>query len=348
MSSSQHSNIITVRNEGCGVKRIVVFGATGSIGAYFMDNCLQNLDRGEWEVIAVGRKETDFFTKNNIPYFRADISKADGLAALPKEDVFAIVNLAGVLPAYQRDEDVIKYASVNIMGGLRILEYAKSVGADRVLYTQTWADLAGYWGKESLLFPRMSRNLVYTGDHAFYAISKSMIVDAMEYYHQQYGIKNFVFRLPNIYHYSPIKTYFVNGVEKNVAYRYMIERARQGLDIEMWGDPEAFKDIVYVKDLCQMMRKALTANVDGGIYNAGTGTKTTLHQQIKGIIDVFSPPDCRSKIIPCPEKGSFTSFVMDISNARTELGYEPQYDYISYLEDYRSEMEQKRFDVLWM
>ena len=145
-----------------------------------MDNCLQNLDRGEWEVIAVGRKETDFFTKNNIPYFRADISKADGLAALPKEDVFAIVNLAGVLPAYQRDEDVIKYASVNIMGGLRILEYAKSVGADRVLYTQTWADLAGYWGKESLLFPRMSRNLVYTGDHAFYAISKSMIVDAMD------------------------------------------------------------------------------------------------------------------------------------------------------------------------
>ncbi len=329
------------------MKRIVIFGATGSIGAYFTDDCVSHLDPKEWEVVAVGRKETDFFSRQGIPYVRLDICREEDFAALPTEDVYAVVNLAGILPAYQRSSDIFPYAEVNVMGALRVLDYARRVGADRVLYTQTWAELAGYWGKESMLEPLMPRKLVYTGDHAFYAIAKSMIVDTMEYYHQEFGLRNFVFRLPNIYHYSPVRTYFVNGVEKPVGYRYMIERAVRGDTIELWGNPEAFKDIVYVKDLCQMMRKALTAEVDGGLYHAGTGVKTTLLQQIQGMIDVFSPSGHPSDIIYRPEKESFTSFVMDISNARTELGYVPEYDYISYLKDYRIEMEKQRFNELW-
>lgn len=34
-------------------------------------------------------------------------------------------------------------------------------------------------------------------------------------------------------------------------------------------------------------------------------------------------------------------------NARRDLGYEPEYDYLSYLRDYKREMEQKRFDALF-
>ena len=34
---------------------------------------------------------------------------------------------------------------------------------------------------------------------------------------------------------------------------------------------------------------------------------------------------------------------MDISNIKEDLGYEPQYDYIAYLEDYKKEMNLHRF-----
>ena len=127
----------------------------------------------------------------------------------------------------------------------------------------------------------------------------------------------------------------------------MIYRASRGEDIEMWGDPEAFKDILYIKDLCQMMYKSLFANVEGGTYNAGTGIKTTLREQIQGMIDVFSPAGKKSKIIEIPGEASFTSFVMDIDNAKQELGYEPKYTYIKYLEDYKKEQEEQRFRDLW-
>lgn len=310
---------------------------------YFADYCKQNLN-DDAEIIAVGRKNTDFFKKNGIKYIQMDIRREEDYAKLPTEDVYAAINMAGLLPAYLAEYDPFAYIDTNITGAVRILEYARKTGADRALYTQTWAEQAGYWGREEVLRPEMPRSLKYTGDHAFYAITKSMVVDTMEHYKQEYGLRNFVFRLPNVYLYNPETYYYVDGVKKAIGYRYMIERAIKGEPIELWGNPDAFKDILYVKDLCQLMYKALFADVNGGTYNAGTGVKTTLREQIEGMVRVFSPADNPSEIIYKPEKPGFVSFVMDVDKARRELGYEPQYFYKDYLEDYKRERELKRFE----
>lgn len=329
------------------MRKIVIFGATGNIGAYFTDYCKNAPMLKNFEIIAVGRRDTDFFDKNGITYVKVDINNPKDFHKLPKDDVYAVVNLAGKLPAYSSSNDPFGYIDINITGGMRILEYARRSGADRILYTQTWAELAGFWGKETVLSPDMPRNLVYQGDHAFYSITKCMMVDALEYYKQEFGLKNFVFRLPNVYLYAPQQYYFVNGEKKLIAYRYMIERAVRGDNLEIWGDPNAFKDIIYVKDLCNMMCCALVAGCNGGVFHAGTGVKTTLREQIEGITEVFCPRGHKSMVIEKPDKPSFTSFVMDIKNAERELGYKPEYDYISYLKDYKKEREMKRFDELW-
>lgn len=329
------------------MKKIIIFGATGSIGVYLTDWFRTELGE-QYEIIAAGRKGLSFFNDAGIRTAYVDVCRDEDFARLPDQDVYGIVNLTGVLPAYLKEYDPFMYVDTNIKGSLRIMEYARKVGADRVLYTQTWAEQAGYWGKVEVLSPAMPKKLLYTGDHAFYAIAKSMVTETMEFYHQEYGIKSFVFRLPNVYMYAPNQLYYVDGKERKVAYRYMIEQAAAGKDLEMWGNPDAFKDILYVKDLCRMMSLAMTASVDGGTYNAGTGIRTTLREQIQGIIDVFSPRPEKCRIIEKPEGATFTSFVMDISNAREELGYEPQYLYLDYLKDYRKEREAKRFDEMLM
>ena len=329
------------------MKKIVLFGATGNTGMYFADYCLKNLDKSKYELICVGRKATHWFKNNGITYHQVDIRYEDDFSKLPADSVHAVINMAGILPAYLKEYDPFKYIDTNVTGGMRILEYARKTGADRVLYAQTWAEMAGFWGKETVLSPKLERKLCYTGDHAFYAITKSMIIEAMKHYQEEFNIKSFVFRLPNIYLYNPQKTYYVDGVEKPIAYRYMIDKAIKGETIEMWGNPDAFKDIVYVKDFCQMVFKATFADVNGGTYNVGTGVKTTLRQQIEGMVKVFSPENAPSVIIEKPEKPTFTSFVMDIENAKKDLGYAPEFDYIAYLEDYKREMKENRFDGLW-
>lgn len=329
------------------MKNVIVFGATGNIGAYLCDYLNNCLDKQQFSIYAVGRKKTDFFLKMGITYFQVDVTKKEDFKKITLDNVYAVINLVGILPAYTKTTDLSFYANVNIIGSLNIMEFAKERGVDRILYSQTWADLAGYWGKVYTLCPNLKRKIVFTGDHAFYTISKCTIVDTMEMYKEQFGIKNFVFRLPNIYLYSPRKTYFVNGEEKPISYRLLIDNAKDGKDIELWGKPDSYKDIVYIKDLCQLFYLALICNKDGGLYNVGTGIKTTMKEQIDGIIKTFGPKDNHISIIYRPDKPSFTSFVMDISNAREDLGYKPKYTYLKYLIDYKKEEKLKRFDSLW-
>ena len=324
-------------------KKIIVLGSAGNLGMYFMDYLMSNLNMEEYEMIATGTKKEYPFDFYNGKYIKLDITKKEDFEKLPKENVHAIVDFAGVLPAYLSKDDPDKYIDVNIKGTLNVLEYAREVKADRIIYTQTWADLNGYLKENKPLKPDLLRKPIHTGDHAIYTVTKCAAVELIECYHQMYEIKNFIFRLPNIYLYSPEMYYYVDGEKKFISYRYMIQRAIEGQDIELWGNPDLGKDIIYVKDLCQMIFKALFVNRDTGTYNAGTGIKTSMREQIEGMIKVFSPKDKPSKIIECPDKKDCDDFVMDIENIKEELGYEPQYDYISYLEDYKKEMELNRF-----
>ena len=324
-------------------EKIIVLGSAGNLGMYFLDYLNNNLNMEKYEVIATGTKDHYPYEFYKGQYLQVDITKKEDFDKLPKESVYAVVDFAGVLPAYLSKDDPDKYIDVNIKGTLNVLEYCKTVKVDRIIYTQTWADLNGYLRDKKPLKPYLPRKPIYTGDHAIYTVTKCAAVDLIECYHQMHGIKNFIFRLPNIYLYSPEMYYYVDGEKKYISYRYMIQRAIEGKDIEMWGNPELGKDIIYVKDLCQMIFKSLWTNRETGTYNAGTGIKTTMREQIEGIIKVFSNKDKMPKIIECPEKRDCDDFVMDIQNAKDDLGYKPQYDYIAYLEDYKREMELNRF-----
>lgn len=330
------------------MKKIIVFGSTGHLGAYTIDYLSNNLDKNEFEIIAVGRKNTDFYSRQGIEYFRVDVTDKEGFNVLPINDVYAVVDFVGIMPAAMNGYNPYSYINVNIKGTLNLLEYSRKSRVNRIIFTQTEADLSGYWDKNVVLKPDMPRKFSYKGNYSLYIISKCTAVDLIESYYQNYGLKRFILRLPTVYHYRPDPYFYKDGTKKMLGYRQLINQAMAGEDIEMWGDPTLAKDIVYVKDFAQMVYKAILANNDGGIYNVGTGKAVSLEEQIKGIIEVFSPEGRKSKVIPRPEKPNARSFIMDIENARADLGYNPQFDYMNYLKDFKKEMESDRFAELWV
>lgn len=327
-------------------KKIIIFGATGNIGVYLTDYLLEKFDSNEYEIIAVGRRKTNFFDKRGVRYFSMDISDKAAFEALPQDNVYAAVHLANLLPARMTEDDPYEYFKVNLNGSINILEYLKKTNADRIVFTQSYADIAGHWDKEKVLRYDLPRSLKYTGDHALYSISKCAVEDIIEYYHQSFGLKNFILRLPNIYMYAPEEYYYVDGKKINISYRYIIRRAINGEPVELWGDPTRVRDMIYIKDFCQLVYKTLITDRSTGHYNAGTGVGTSMQEQIEGIIDVFSPEGKRSEIIYCPEKRNAMEYIMDISNAEEEIGYKPEYFYREYLEDYKREMNGSRFEGL--
>lgn len=324
-------------------KKIVVLGAAGNIGVYYIDYLIKNLDFDKYEIIATDIAEEYPYTFYNGKYIKLDITNQKDFEKLPLENVDAVVDFAGILPAYDNSNNQTRYIDINTKGTLNILEYCKKSKANKIIYMQTWADLNGYLNDKKPLKPYLDYKPIRTGDHAVYCVSKIAAVELIKHYYYEFGLKYFIFRLPNVYMYSPQKYYYVNGEKKYISYRLMIDRAKKGQDIELWGNSELGKDVLYVKDLCQMIYKSMLCNLENGIYNAGTGVKTTIKEQIEGIIDVFCPKSKKSNIIYCPEKKDCDDFVMDIKNIEKDLNYEVKYTYKEYLIDYKKEEKLNRF-----
>lgn len=319
------------------MKNVVVFGASGDTGKYFIkyfkDNCSD-----EYRIIATGSRQTNEFDEIGIEYVSVDITDKSAFEKLPNE-AYAVVDLAGAMPARMKGYNPYKYIDVNIIGTLNILEYCRKASVDRILYAQSFGDIKNYSEKNPLLKVDMPRDFSFTTDHTVYVMTKNFAVDLIENYHQMYGLKRFIFRLPTIYLWSSIDNYYVDGVIRKIGYRILIDKAIAGDDLEVWGDASRPKDMIYVKDFCQMLYKAVFVNRESGYYNVGTGIGTPLIDQIKGMADVFNPENKKSNIIMRPDKPNAPQYIMDITSAREELGYEPKYDYISMLKDFKKEME---------
>lgn len=324
------------------MKKIIVFGASGDTGRYFVNYFLENYKGSKCQLVATGTRKTDYFKQFNIPYYIVDIAKKEDFLKLPQEEVYAVVDLAGIMPARMRGYDPYKYIDVNITGTLNVLEYCRKAGVDRILFAQSFGDIKDHAEENPLLTVDLPRKFSFTTDHTIYVMSKNFAVDMIENYHQMYGIKKFIFRLPTIYLYSPIDTFFVDGKEKKIGYRLLIDRAIAGEPIEVWGDSSRVKDMVYVKDFCQMIYKAIFVDRKSGYYNVGTGIGTSLLNQIKGMVEVFGEKDKKSELIMRPDKPDAPQYIMDITPAVQELGYEPQYSYLDMLYDFKREMEKSK------
>jgi UDP-glucose 4-epimerase len=326
-------------------KKIIIFGATGNTGSYLVDYALNYFDSDEYEVIASGRRQTDFFNKRGIEYYSVDITNEQEFSRLPDQNVYAVMLLSAQIPSYMNVYEPRKYIDSIIIGSYNVLEFCRKNKVDRIIYTQTVFDVSSY-SHEMVVQPTLPRKFSYMGDHAMYVISKNTAIEFIEHYHQEYGLKKFIFRLPTIYSYSPYPYYFPNGVKTMRPIYQMINKAIKSEPLEIWGDPNYAKDMVHVNDFSQMLCKSVEVNRQEGLYNVGTGIPITLEKQIRTIVDVFSPQGHPSPILYRPEKPSTGGFLMDISNAKDELGYEPQYDCRKLLEDYKKEMVLNKFAEL--
>ena len=325
------------------MRRIIVFGATGGIGAY---TALHLRESQDYEVIAVGHRKSDngFYEQYGIKYLSVDIADYKTFDVLPKTDVDTVVNMAGVLPA--RSYDPRMYIQSFTMGQLNVLEYMREVGCKKIISAQTPADL---WYLQNTTEPMPAdaqRSFPPSTDHSIYTIAKNAAIDITEYYHNTFGISRFILRFFNVYMYHPNPYYHVDGIKRMISFRLLMDRAEKGEDIEVWGDPTRSKEILYVKDLAQLIQQCVESSLEGGIYNVGSLKQVTLEEQIDGIIEVFTN-EKKSKKVLRPDKPDALFNHLDISKTVNELGYSPKYSYTDWLKDFKKEMEENRFEKLW-
>lgn len=324
-------------------KRVVVFGATGNLGAHIA----LHLHSIGYEVIPVGHRKNDngFFAEHGMMYYSVDVENGDSFKKLPQENVYAVLHFAGMLPAVMKGFSASPYIQSIVQGTLNVLEYTRRVGAGRIVFPQTLFDVHYLFGTK-VPIPADAQRKVPEGDHWMYVIAKNAACDMIEHYYQEYGIKRFIIRLSRIYLYHPNPYTYTDGKKVMVSDRALILKAMKGEPIEIWGDPYRLLETVSVYDFLQIIEKALVANVDGGFYNVGTGG-TTLEERVRGIVDVFCPSGKKPIVTYCPEKKNCTQFVLDIQKTVFELGYTPKFSWHDYLVKFKEEMDTEPMAKIW-
>ena len=325
------------------MKSILIIGATGSIGVY----ASVLLKEQGYKVYAVGRRKSDngFFETYGIPYYSVEISKAEQFSSLPQENIDAVIHLAGAMPAHMIDYHPQSYIDSIVTGTMNVLDYMNRIGCKKIVFSQSIADVLYKFGTLDPIDDDSDRRFPLNTDHTVYSICKNAAVNLIEHYHAKFGIQRFVLRLPTIYGYHANPYYYVDGKKKWLGYRYIIEQAIKGEQLEIWGNPKSTKEMVAIKDLVELMRLCIESDIPGGVFNVGCGMPISIEDQIKLIAEIFNS-DKKSDIIYCPEKNSSPQFVLSIEKARRELGYNPQYDFRKLLLDYKWYLENEPFAAI--
>ena len=327
------------------MRKVVVFGATGKVGCY---TALYLKEMG-YDVTAVGRRASDngFFADHGIPYVSLDILRQEDFRKLPQEDVYGVIHMAAILPATMKGYDPHEYVRSNLDGTLNVLDYSVKAGVQRFVFPKSWSDILYLTGTLDPIPADAPVKFPLNTDHTVYAITKNAACDIIQHYSVKYGFRYYILRFPNIFCYHPNPTYYVDGRKRWTGQRAIIEQAKRGEEIELWGNPQAARDVFYVKDCTQIIEKCLSTDGESGTYNVGTGKVVSRMDQIKGLIEVFGDPSNPSKIVVRSDKPDSPTYLLDISKTVDQLGFVPRYDYLTYLKDLKHEMEVNRFEKLW-
>jgi len=319
---------------------IIIFGGSGFIGRYL---CCE-LKRQGRDPLCVGKSDRakDFCRANGIPFLQVDINNKEDFRKLPTRDIEAVVHLVALI--VELNPTTEQLLQNIIFGTYNVLEFSTGARVPKIIHTSTHKVYCDLWRPECLPI-RTDHGPHFSGHASPYILSKLAAERLVQYYHEEYGMDGMTFRLTGVKGYGEIiGSLGADGSYKKSAIETFIEKAIRSEPIEIWGQHTARRDHIYVKDVVSCIIKAISTKGKSGVYNLASGKGVTIEDEAKAIVEVFSPPDRPSPLIYKPEIEDRTpSWVYDISDTVKAFSWEPQYGYKEMIQDYKNEMQTRRF-----
>jgi UDP-glucose 4-epimerase len=285
--------------------RILVTGGAGFIGSNIVDAVLAHgHEVAVLDDLSTG-KEANVSTEAKL--YRADIRDADALARIfddfKPEMISHQAAKADVRESLQLPQ---LYAEVNIIGSLNLLEQARRVGVQKVIYAGTGGATYG----EPNYLPVREDHPVNPLDP--YGASKHHVEHYLYLYNHNYGLKYTVLRYPNVY--GPRQNPFGEaGVVAIFTYKML-----NGETPTINGKGDKERDFCFVGDVARANVLALEKG-DNQIYNIGSGVGTNINTIYEKL--------CRATGFDKPAKyapdkpGEVYKIYLDPRKAQRDLGW---------------------------
>ena len=315
---------------------IMVTGGLGVNGAWVTR---QLLEQGHRPVVYENRMDSlllpDIIDKIDIVI--GDIMDlATVIRTIKEYKIQRICHLAALMPGTAQANPLLGF-QVNAIGTMNILEAARIMDVERVVFTSSMSAFSPFTGEYGYPtykpvdedYPKYPTTMVYG---ATKVASELMCFQ----YKQNYGLDFVILRFCEVCaigkkaRHGPIAIYST-----------MIENAMLGKPtvIPRGGDEKA--DIVYVKDVANSIVLACFAqDLKHNVFNIGAGKGYILGDIVNAIKKIY--PDASFDIGPGLDYiGLGRAYcIFDTSRAREELGFKPKFTLEESIRDYVKTMKQ--------
>jgi len=287
--------------------KLLVTGGAGFIGSHIVDALI-----AEGHDVVVVDDLSSGSVKNlprRIRFIKLDV-RSNNVATLFLEEHFdAVYHLAAQMDVRKSVADPRFDASVNIIGGLNILEYCAKYDVKKVIFASTGGAIYG----EQDYFPADEKHPLRPLSP--YGVAKLSYEQYLYYYKEVYGIDYISLRFANIY--GPRQN--PHG-EAGVVAIFTTKFLKGEMPV-INGDGKQTRDYVYVGDIVDANLKALEYT-GTGIFNLGTGVETDVNTLFRKLRELTGA-NCEEKHGPAKKGEQFRS-VLDYSHAKKVLGWEPR------------------------
>ena len=287
--------------------RILVTGGAGFIGSHIVD---AYIERGH-SVSIVDNLSTGRESNINpkAEFHHVDVREADRVEKVMHNGEFEVVNHHAAQMDVRRSVAEPTYdASVNILGGLNILEGCIRTGVAKVIFASSGGAIYG----EQDYFP--ADEVHPTRPISPYGVAKLATENYLFYYKMVHGLDSVSLRYANIY--GPRQN--PQG-EAGVVAIFTDKMLKGGQPI-INGDGKQTRDYVYVGDVAQANLLALDFR-GSGAFNIGTGKELDVNQLFQHLIKATGAP-VKERHGPA-KKGEQLRSVLSYEKVRRDLGWKP-------------------------
>lgn len=299
--------------------RILITGA-GLIGTHTAKELLERGDDVTFFDFAPRPDYIRHVTGKDLPVLRGDIRDLAALVdAFQKVRPECVIHLAASV-GEANIENVYTGFQVNLVATINVAEAARLAGVRRIVHASTQALYRGEDPNELLHedSPLDSRGRVYNA-------AKLGCEHVLRTYAARHDIELVLLRFAGVYGYHSV----AGG--PGVAVQQAVWAAMAGKPVVL--NVYESVDFVYAKDLANGIALAAHATLKHQVYNLGSGALTTVEDVEDSLKKIFPEIKMsRGKLTPARPR-------MDITRARTELGYNPEYKLETGLRDYVAELK---------
>lgn len=299
--------------------KILVAGGTGLVGINLIKRLLAD---GHTDIVATGYKSQppmDLMGDERVDWWHGDLRNSQFIDRVLWDVKYLVIVAASTSGAATINSTPLVHVTPNLLINSQLLEAAHFGSVERVI-----------WLSSTTGYPELDR-ITYETDmfdgepyDKYYAVGwmKRYTEVLMKLYGEKLPdshMQCIVLRPTNIYgpndKFDPQVSHVLPALIKKVA---------DGMDpIEVWGDGNDVRDLIYVDDMVDAIVKGMEVDdVNYGAYNIGLGQAYNVHQMLSAIQEVAGTS--REVVFDASKPTMIKSRTVSIDKAKRELGWEPK------------------------